>query len=226
MSRIEELIEDIVHVTDGVECETHRDRKVVGYLRADSSGHGVVADIDGKILTHGLAGPVSCGESGTLETCVRLVAHWNSIARVWIAPTGLAKDMEHVDVVISRDCEVSGDDSHDCWIQVTRACSDGKWWEDNAARWKHRNVRKDLEPQMPRVDQWSDRLRDSIQMKASDIQDRSRITLALNALDTPIASMDDVVKDFLDRHRAWAESLGFHSIWLVGPMSGAIHQLA
>lgn len=57
------------------------------------------------------------------------------------------------------------------------------------------------------------------------LQDRSRITLALDATDTALHAMDQVVRSFREQHSERLRSIGFESVWVVGPESDSVYQL-
>ena len=48
------------------------------------------------------------------------------------------------------------------------------------------------------------------------------IVLALDATDSPRASLSAVAKEFRRLHGAWASGVGFASIWLVGPVTSVV----
>jgi len=67
-----------------------------------------------------------------------------------------------------------------------------------------------------------DQLKSSIEKKANNrkipCSIRPNLLLALDAIRLPAHSFEDVVQEYIKRHGSWTSSLGFQSVWLVGPV--------
>lgn len=100
-------------------------------------------------------------------------------------------------------------------IQVIRAMADQGMWRQlaKAGRVSGSNVHK---TELLR------QLKQSIEKKANITKIppaiRASLILALDATLLPALSFDDVIEEFKFQFGVWASSLGFQSIWLVGPM--------
>ena len=66
-------------------------------------------------------------------------------------------------------------------------------------------------------------IRTAIQAKATRA-DR-KITLALDATDSPRASFRPVVDAFRTQYGPWAACIGFREIWIVGPVAALVNRL-
>jgi hypothetical protein len=100
-------------------------------------------------------------------------------------------------------------------VQVVRATISQDLWR------QHSGTRAvDVTLSMARV---IEELRQAIDLKAKDRKlppgVRSHLALALDATRLPGLGFDWIVREFRHSQGLWAASLGFKSIWLVGPIT-------
>jgi hypothetical protein len=120
------------------------------------------------------------------------------------------------------DCEAKdmNDPRQRLQVQVVRAITDQKLW-------KQLNTQGTV--QESSVDPYSlgSHIRNTIKKKAEAIPKsvRKGLALVLDATLLPGIAFDDVIEEFLSQDSAWAGSLGFEGIWLIGPVNELVRQL-
>lgn len=193
------------------------DGSVVAFSESQRQGraaHGSVTPAGA--VDHGFTGPPPTNETGTLDACQRLVRQLNADGGQWVVPIALSEGLPHV------DCRVeSAGAAGECLdVQVVRAMTDRAHWHE-----VDREGRRVIVGETP--NDAANALRRSIELKQNRIRPEARATLvlALDASDTPALAFDAVVAAFRCAHGEWATSVGFQSIWLVGPVNRMIHRL-
>jgi hypothetical protein len=148
-------------------------------------------------------------EEGSLETASLLVAKLAEQGDIWGHPV----EVDDADV----DCR-STRDGESLDIQVTRAMDPTVWQQ------LHRAGEVVAETE---VDELADGVLAAIQKKARrlPLAQRAALVLAIDAHDTPILAISEVVGSFRRRHMETTEQLGFRSVWVVGPTAELVHQL-
>ncbi|KAF0146152.1 MAG: hypothetical protein FD156_179 [Nitrospirae bacterium] len=148
------------------------------------------------------------GEANTLPTCVTLVQALNEAGENWSHPIDNTEKDDNVDC-IAYDKDNNKKELH---IQVVRAKSDKNFW-------RHLAKKGQIEQEVSINELLTD-LKLSIEKK-SEIPppQRQHLVLALDATKLPVFIFDDVLKEYILRYGAWTHSLGFQSVWLVGPLS-------
>jgi hypothetical protein len=214
--QIDAVIADGIRITDHVSGTVIRQGQVVGFsesLRDGRAAHGTIT-ADGSV-DHGFTGPSPTNETGTLDACQRLVRHLNAEGRQWTLPTALTEGLPHVDCRVESTADVCLD------IQVVRAMTDETHWHEVSLKGGRQVVGEATE-------EGAHALKRSVECKQNKIPlvERAGLVLVLDANDTPALAFGPVVAKFHAVHGAWARSVGFQAIWLVGPMIGMVHRLA
>jgi hypothetical protein len=162
---------------------------------SDSSEDGTV--------TFTLQGRSSQNEEGGERVARILVATMKQLGATWSTPVGSDDP--------SADYEAQGDAGR-LKIQVTRAPSDEAWRRELGRSGS--TARSHTTP-----DETADELRSAINGKVMSLAPSSRrdLTLAIDATQTLAFVLAQVVQAFRTHHGAWARTLGFESIWVVGP---------
>lgn len=173
------------------------DRRVAS---ADVSAHGVVIDR--------IVGTAPNRDHAELRAAEHLVDRLNQLGADWQSPELVraeARNERGVDF-ISRT--TSG---QDLLIQVTT--TEREVWRQRK-NVHERSVTSQIVVQA---------IRAAIQAKATRSDDK--IVLALDATDSPRAAFRAVVSAFRTQYGAWAASIGFQEIWLVGPVAALVNRL-
>lgn len=200
-------------------CATGRkEGRIVAFRESERQGRRATADEkDDGSLTFSLTGTSPQGEEDTLSTCRILVRALNAAGAAWGEPTepdeaGVA-DCIAVNRVNCRE-QLS--------IQVVRAVVEGTMW---AKLSRERSIHE-IEVAKDDVIAF---IKSSINKKASDrkIPNRIRpsIVLAIDATRLPAFALDSVAGRCKDVLGTWIRSLGFQSVWLVGPAVDLTWQL-
>lgn len=191
--------------------------RATGIRVADDSDMRISADLmdDGSTVME-LSGPVPQGEATVARVCQVLIRLLNQAGSNWSPPKNLAashgRDEQGVDCVAT-------DGDRTLLIQVARAESRPGLWRA-LARLKRILGRYD-------ADELAANLHHAINKKSSRIPhaQRSKITLALDAMHTVGYSLDPAVDRFRELHGSWARSLGYAGIWVVGIDTDLTHRL-
>ena len=160
-----------------------------------------------RTLTYSFEGSSPQGEANTLPTCVILVQALNEAGENWSHPTTNTVDDD-------VDCRAYDKDNNkkELRIQVVRAMTDETFWQ---------NLKQ--EGQIERkasINELLTALKLSIEKKEFKILPprRPHLVLALDATKLPVFIFDAVLKEYVLRYGSWTHSLGFQSVWLVGPL--------
>ena len=178
---------------------------------ADDQRRSSVADLDekGNIQTS-IKGPSPKGEEGALNVSALLIEHLNLEGSRWSKPSIPVGNEGGV------DCE-STDGEKKLQIQVTRL-HDSKMW---ATLGKSGSVKTQT-----KIESAADDLRGAISHKEKIPQSiRAQITLIIDAVDTSAHAVSAVAEYFKKTYGSDVGSLGFHSIWVVGPVVGLVFRL-
>ena len=166
-------------------------------------------DRDGQIA-HSLRGNKRTNETGDLEVCRILLDRLNQDGEPW-------KDLIQLKAESRAEAGVDCQASHGIHIldiQVTRALSDPDFW-------KRVNPHVPSNLELSNLD-CAEQLRVTIANKAA--KPKGGIVLALDSIETPHCTQH-VIELFRSAHGAWARSLGYKSIWVVGPTADLTFQL-
>ncbi|WNL48102.1 hypothetical protein RKE25_10915 [Dyella sp. BiH032] len=196
---------------------TRRDDAVIGYTESRLNGRAAHASLGPDGISHGLSGSPPTNETGTMETCTYLIAAMNrtGAGSTWGQPV-LVDEHDDADAI----CGKLNGGSEVLRIQVVRA-------QSNAAFWKEVHVNHGATMSGTAVELATE-LKAPIAHKAGLLPpaQRGQLVLALSALHTPGYVLGDVAEKFREHHGAWAGSMGFREIWLVGPGVELTHRLA
>ena len=210
-SILDQLVEDRIVVRDHCSATVIRDDIAVGFTESMRDGRAAHASVENGVVMNGLVGKPPQNEAGTLETACILVDALNSLGGCWNIP-------EIVDISYI-DARVTDDVGNILNLQVTRACTSKKFWEQAARAGQSSSERQ--------VGEVADELRASIRKKESiPGAVRADLVLVISALDSPGHAMPDVIRAFAELHRAEVEGLGFAQVWVVGPHTGLCFRLA
>lgn len=206
---------DTMNVSDQCSMLHKRDNKAIGYSESFWQGRASSAEwtLSGT-LNYQIQGTPPQGEEDTLSACRILVQKWNEDGSKWVEPIA-GQQQDDVDCWVKSTSDLS----EPVGIQVVRAFSEPKLWEELAAS---RHVQKDIEVEIIAIS-----LKKSIEKKAKSMPEsrRAKLCLTLDATRLPGLGFDDVVEYFRNHHSPWARSFGFPSIWLVGPNTRLTWQL-
>lgn len=195
---------------------TTRKGKIVGFGESDGRGRAASGDVVGSgMIEITVSGSSPRGEEGALAACERLVEHLNLSGSSWASPIEVV-GVQHVDAKVQR---ADGVDGTPLTIQVVRALTDPGFWRSLG-----RNSNTAISVSVPEA---ADFLKAAVESKANKIpvEIRRDITLVLDATDVPGLSLDPVVDEFNCRLGEWAASLGFESVWVVGPWREMVREL-
>jgi len=177
----------------------------------DRRGRSSEAEIDKSgNLSHSITGPSPRGEEGSLDVCSLLVERLNKEGSTWgrpFRPDGADRGV---------DC-VAEDHEKKLHIQVTRIPS--------RSIWRKLAMLGSVGSQIT-VGEAAQDLFNAIQNKQSiPPHDRPAITLAIDSMDNPGHATPQVVKSFRRRYAHYVDSLGFSSVWVVGPVAAYVLRL-
>lgn len=213
---IDVKVSDVVEVKDQFSGIGEREGRKIGFRESERDGRITSADqTDDGTFTFSIQGTSPQGEQDTLHTCKLLIAAMNIAGGDWSYP----KSGEGVD-----DCVVTNKSSPNrkLTIQVTRAIPDQNLWEQLSHHESYSEINISC-------DQLVNHLLEAIMKKANDreipVSSRQGLTLALDATRLPVLGFDDVIQEFRSQYGGWAHSLGFESVWLVGPQPPLVWRL-
>jgi len=190
------------------------DGKAKGFSESERDGRTTSASSDDNgTISYSFAGTAPQGEEDTMTTGRVLLQAMNARGYSWI---NLRELNAHW-----ADCEAT--DEHDnkkkLWIQVVRAITAQQFWKEvqGSGKISRSSQPKDLACQ----------LKEAVEHKNADLPEssRPRVTLALDATRLAALAFDEVVLEFKKQFGSWAASLGYDSIWLVGPLPALTHRL-
>lgn len=194
---------------------------MTGYKPPGSSGESVRvarggedrrvagADVDrlGELSDH-IEGRASAKDSSELRAAAVLVGHLNARGARWGSPTLYCGEEIGVDAV-------AADGAERLQIQVTTPERSG---------WAWLAKQHQLERSAPDTSDAVNAIKVAIEDKTL-FSELEVIVLALDATDSPRYALGAVVNAFRVRHGAWAKSVGYQEIWLVGPVVELVHRL-
>jgi len=168
--------------------------------------------LEGGEASYVLEGRAPQHEADTLGTCNILIEALRKSGEDWDWPTrGDTGADAGVDcVAMSR----GGGERRLLRVQVVRASPGQEVWRtlNRLGRWEKAGV--------PPAD-LADELRRGVEHKARQSKipanERQNLCLALDATRLPAHALTAVVNRFRKHHGEWCHSLGFQSVWLVGP---------
>jgi len=206
-------LSECINTSEHVVVLKRTESKITGFSESARQGRSANAD-QGKdgILSYMLNGSSPQGEEDTLSACRILVSKFNHAGGNWNQPI---KGDGVVDCqAADRQCE-----ERKVYIQIVRAIVDTELWKT-----------LNLEGKVERSDNsavLAEQIKSAIDAKAQKIPAVSRrgLVLALDATRLPVLGFDAVVGDFRSKWSAWASTLGFDSIWLVGPSESLTWQI-
>ena len=209
----EESLHDGIGLGDYHSLLHQRESKAIGFRESARQGRTASADqIKDGALSYTLNGNSPQGEEDTLSACRILVNTLNKAGGNWHQPTigDGAVDCQAVD---------RQSDERKLCVQIVRAIVDTEFWKT-----------LNLEGKIERNDYpkaLAEQIKSAIDAKARKIPKTSRrgLVLALDATRLPGLGFEAVVEDFRSRWGLWAETLGFDSVWLVGPLESLTWQL-
>jgi len=182
--------------------------KAIAFRESPRQGLASAADKheDGS-LSFKMTGRSPQGEDDTLSACRVLVDKLNKEGSKWGQPSkgdGVV-DCRAIDE-LHREKELT--------IQVVRAVVDQRLWRQLRAV---KEIRETAVTKGKLVAQ----LKGAIEFKADERRipkmNRPSLMLAVDATRLPAHAFDDVVEGFHSKWGSWAKTLGFGSVWLVGP---------
>jgi hypothetical protein len=154
------------------------------------------------------------GESGTIEVCGILVRRLNKDGFSWESPYDPTADISRREEGI--DCEAK-DREKVLKVQVTRVETD--IWKDLSKNQKAGKISK-IKCTVENI--WNVILRKSNRIPPDQRKD---LVLALDAIETPIYALENVVEAFGNKYGAKTTSLGYEAVWMVGPTEELTYRL-
>jgi hypothetical protein len=204
---IHAAISGTIKLSGHVAAVGRREGRAIGFRESDREGRTTSADRnDDGSLSYSILGSSPQGEEDTPLVCQVLVSVLNTLGENWTTPV-LGEGIV--------DCEASENNlpNRKLSIQVVRAIVDEGLWKQLSRQgvFEGLNITKE---------QLATQMKDAIEKKANDpvispLVHRN-LTLALDATRLPVLGFEDVVEEFKIQFGAWAKSLGFEAIWLVG----------
>jgi hypothetical protein len=199
---------DTMNASDQFSMLHKRDNKAIGYSESIWQGRASSAEwtLSGT-LNYQIQGTPPQGEEDTLSACRILVQKWNEDGSKWAEPIAGQDEV---------DCQSESTvDPHEyAQIQVVQAISEPDFFKELAQSTSGCVRRENVGP-----DRIADSLKIAIRNKSEKYSKscKAKLCLALNATRLPGLAFDDIVGYFRKHYSQWASSLGFASIWLVGP---------
>jgi hypothetical protein len=159
-------------------------------------------DADAPII-YSVTGDGPQGERMTIAICQILVERMNELGEHWSAPTKPEGPEQGIDCVSTSGAE-------GLFIQVTRAIGDETLWQELA--------RSGSVARSAKEEDLADELFRAISHKETiPPVDRKNIVLALDAYLSSGTTIPSVVSVFRSKYGKSIRSLGFRSVWVVGP---------
>lgn len=212
MAKITDLLTSTAHASDHITGTVVRDGKVVGFSESVRDGRATVVDraADGT-LDYAFSGPTPTNETGTRDTCIRLVQRWTQDGQPWVLV-----DVEPLP--LHTDAVAENPEGLRVRFQVVRAMTETEFW--------HEADRQGRVARQHTVDGLVEQIRRSIEKKTKIPEgERSGLVLVLDALNTSALAFPDVVEAFRTQQGDWVRSLGFAQVWIVGQASGSTLRL-
>jgi DNA-directed RNA polymerase subunit RPC12/RpoP len=209
------LIREEIKLSDHSALLGKRNEKSKSFRESIRDGRLTAADENNDgTFSFLLLGSSPQGEEDTLSVCRILVEVLNNSGENWDSP------LPGQGIV---DCEATDTNTrHQLNIQVTRAIIDQDFWMEISQK-------QGIKAKLVKKEDLVEYIRKSIENKASDRaippDSRKDITLALDATRLPVLLLDGVIKEFKLKYGHWSKTLGFNSIWLVGPQPDMVRRL-
>ena len=205
--------EDTVGISEHVIAVMRRDADIVGYRAGGSTGPtkgGEATDKGGVAFEY--QGMTSKNEEGTLDACRMLVAALRQRGGSWSDPRdptgGDPKQERGLDCMTTHDGQDKG-------IQVVRVPTEQAYRKEITRAGKSQRALEAGEA--------AEVIRDAITHKEGAAAPTT--ILLLNASDAVSLAMPAAVRAFRDRYGDWSRTVGFDSIWIVGPSVHMCEQL-
>lgn len=199
-------------------CAVHtREERAIGYEESELRGRSASASLDDQErLEFATVGRSSQGEEDTVSACEILALHLR-MSDSGYGEVSTTVPSTDIDCVIAHRNPAKA-----LQIQVVRAIVDPQVWHGLSRDGRLERVVTSTEAALF--------LKRAIELKATDkklpFAHRFGITLALDATRLPGLTLDAVVESFRSPHGVWATTLGFASIWLIGPLPQLVWRLA
>ena len=178
-------------------------------------GRAALADrSDGGAFSFSVSGSSPQGEEQTLNVCRLLVKRLNSLGATWGEPSLI----ELADV----DCHAIDTENHEnvLCVLVVQAVTDPQLWQKL-------NTQGFAQVSPTDASALAKQIEAAVKHKEVKIpaNARSALTLALDATLVPALAFEHVIEEFHAQYGAWADSLGFADIWLIGPIDDLVQRL-
>ncbi len=207
---------------EGVKIREHfsvlkqRDGENIGYSESDREGTTASSYInEHDDIEFKLEGNSPQGEQDTLKVCQILLNVLNQNGGNWSNPKMSDRGVDCVSENLKNSSEILE-------IQVVRASTNPELWKSLANKGQINNERISTSEIVSEI-------KKSIETKSNErtipSNIRQSITLALDANRLSAYTLDKVVKKFHEKYAKEVISLGFKSIWIVGPREELTHRL-
>jgi hypothetical protein len=197
-----------IGVEESAQAMKSADGSLIGVRVADSNRTSSGTDLDAEraTLLYSIEGLSRQNEQGVERVSALLVERLNLDGAKWGPP--VVKKLNEFEQGIDA---TAIDGTRFLRMQVTRAEPSGEVWSRLRANGMTRGALS--------VEEAAAILRWAIERKASKAptSQRAELVLVLDALDTASFALDAVVEAFRHKFGSWARSLGYESIWVVGP---------
>jgi DNA-directed RNA polymerase subunit RPC12/RpoP len=201
-------VEDGAVFRDHLSLEQRRQGDAIGYSESERDGLSSQGAVDAAgELSFGLEGVSPQGEDDTLSVCARLVECLKQDGADWTSLSSGSGDEDCVAVS-------SADQSVHLRIQVVRAVVRSELWRKLSAQGK---VERTGVPVRELVEDLHQAIEHKSGKRGIPPIQRKAIVLAIDATRLPAHSLSGSVRAFRDAYGQWASTLGYPSIWLVGP---------
>jgi len=200
-------------MSDQLSALHRRKDKTIGFTESARQGRSASAGQKGDgTFSYTLNGSSPQGEEDTLSACRILVNKLNNAGGNWNQPT-ISEGIVDCQAVDSQR------DDRKLYIQVVRANVDPELWKTLNREGKIE--RKGNSTAL------AEQIKSAIDTKAQKIAAANRpgLVLALDATRLPVLGFDAVFEAFCSKWSPWASTLGFNSVWLVGPDESLTWQL-
>jgi hypothetical protein len=195
-----------------------RDNEAIGFEQSREGGTSTADQSDEGALSYRVTGKSPQGEEDTLSACRILVAVLNKAGGDWDEPTYEPTKEDGVVDCQAVDRQSKGKKLH---VQITHADVDPQFWLTLS---RDGVIEGNKTPEA-----LVEVIKSAIDHKANHRKipkaNRQGLLLALDATRLPALSFDAVAEAFRSRWGPWAHTLGFDSVWLVGPSESLTWQL-
>lgn len=156
-------------------------------------------------------------EEGSEEVCKIAIEYLNAIGGNWDLKTLKVCD-QHGDVDASASDGI--DKRKMLNIQVTRAFPEPSFF-------KKLHLDREVKPSRQNPEKLAHNLFQAIERKAKKLSpaQKANLVLAIDVVITPVLSLNAIIEAFQNAYPGWANSLGFRSILVVGPVDSLTHRV-